>query len=83
MLGWGNLNYEWDKTSCFSGLCLHEQAQKSKKPPQGGFEYLVDPNGLEPSTSAMSRQRSNQLSYGSASCLAHNMRKTEEVRILA
>ena len=26
---------------------------------------LVDPSGLEPPTSAMSRQRSNQLSYGS------------------
>lgn len=42
------------------------------------FWNLVDPNGLEPSTSAMSRQRSNQLSYGSICSWT-----TRELRILA
>jgi hypothetical protein len=34
---------------------------------------MVDPIGLEPTTSAMSRQRSNQLSYGSGNTILRKM----------
>ena len=34
------------------------------------LEDSVDPTGLEPVTSSMSRKHSNQLSYGSIVCLS-------------
>ena len=42
----------------------HKQAAGEKPCLWKSLKRMVGPNGLEPSTSSVSRKRSNQLSYG-------------------
>src|SRR5256885_3251930 len=48
----------------------HRRFTKRIEPENRRTKRLVGPNGLEPSTSSVSRKRSNQLSYGPAIRLA-------------